>query len=89
VNPISKSQSDRFEKSLFRCEPEGKTFWGMGSLLTPGNFSLGKNSTEKEVSPTSHQIFNPSDIHNVNARSNDHIPIGNFRLQIVDLKSEI
>src|SRR4030042_1433712 len=72
LDAISKSPSNCFEKGLLGCEPNGKTFGGAGPFLTPDDFSLRKDPTKEEVSPTSHHTFDPFDIHNVEANANTH-----------------
>src|SRR4030043_977860 len=72
LNTVSKPPSDGFEKSLFCRKSSGKAFRGPSSLLTPNNFFLGKNPTEKEISPSSHHTFDPINIHNINTNSNNH-----------------
>jgi hypothetical protein len=72
LDAISKASSNGFEKGLLGCEPNGKTFGGAGPFLTPDDFSLRKDPTKEEVSPTSHHTFDPFDIHDVDAISNNH-----------------
>ena len=77
LDTISKAPSNGFEKGLLGCKPNGKTFGGAGPLLTPDDFSLCKDPTKEEVSPTSHHTFDPFDIHDVDTGSNDHFKIRN------------
>src|SRR4030066_454943 len=89
LNSIPQSGSDRLKKGLFGRKKDGKTFSRSGPSLAPEDLLLRKYPAKEEISPAGHHVFNPLDIHNVNAGTKDHIPIADFRLQIADLKSEI
>src|SRR5512136_1994268 len=75
LNSMSQSGSDRLEKSLFGCKEDGKTFRRSGPSLAPKDLLLRKYSAEEEISPAGHHVFDPLDIHNVNAGTKNHIPI--------------
>src|SRR4030043_716453 len=72
LNTVSKPPSNGFEKRLFCRKSSGKAFRGTGSPLTPNDLFLGKNPTEKEISPSSHDTFDPINIHNIDTCSNNH-----------------
>jgi hypothetical protein len=82
LDAVSKPPSNGFEESLFCREPDGKTFGGPGPLPTPNDLFLCKDPTKKEVSPASHQTLDPTNVHNINTRSNDHIKISEFGMRI-------
>ena len=73
LDTIPKPTSDGLEKGLLGCKSSGKTFRGASSLLTPYDFFLCIEPTKKEVSPTSHHMFDPFNINDVNACTENHI----------------
>jgi hypothetical protein len=73
LDTVSKPPSDGFKESLFCREPDGKTFGWPGPLLAPDDLFLCKDPTKKKVSPASHQMLDPINIHNINTRSNNHL----------------
>src|SRR4030042_1176800 len=87
LNSIPQSGSDRLEKGLFGCKKDGKTFSRSGPSLAPEDLLLRKYPAKEEISPAGHHLFNPFDLHNVDTGTNNHIPIADFRSQIVGLKS--
>jgi hypothetical protein len=74
--------SDCLEKSFFGRKPEGKTGRGSGSLLTPLDFSLGKDPVQEEFSPACDDPLHPLDLDHVNAGADNHLLL----LQIVDCR---
>ncbi len=72
VDPFAKSQPHGFEKGFFGCKSNGETFRGSGLLLTAADFSFGEETDEEEVTPTGDEVFDPFDIHDIDARSNNH-----------------
>ena len=82
LDAVSKPPPDGFEESLFGCEPDGKTLRGPGPLPTTDDLFLCKDPTKKEISPAGHQALDPTNIHNINACSNDHIKISEFGMRI-------
>jgi hypothetical protein len=72
LDTLAKAHSNGFEKGLLGCKSSGEAFGGAGSVLTPDDFSLGKEPTQEEVSPTSHHTFDPFNTDDVDAISNNH-----------------
>jgi hypothetical protein len=82
LDTISKAPSNSFEKGLLGCKPNGKTFGGASPFLTPDDFSLCKDPSKEEISPTGHYTFDPFNIHDVNTRAENHLKISEFGLGI-------
>src|SRR4030042_850651 len=85
LDSVSKPPTNGLEESLFGCKPNGKTFRRPSPFLAPDNLLLCKDSTKKEVSPTGHHPFDPFNIDNVDAGSNDHM----LQFQILDCRLQI
>ncbi len=72
VNPFAESPSNGFEKGFFGCKSNGKTFGGSGLSLAAVDFSFGEDTLEEEVTPPGDEVFNPFNIHDIDACSKDH-----------------
>jgi hypothetical protein len=73
LNSISKAPSYCFQKSLFGCKTGCIALGRSRSFLTPEDFFLGEDPVEEVVSPTVHHPFDPFNIHDVDACSQNHL----------------
>jgi hypothetical protein len=87
LDTVPEPPSDGFEEGLFCRKSDGEALSRAGLALTPGDLFLCKDSTQKKISPTAHQMLDSINVHNVNTRSDDHTTISECGIRNAEVKS--
>lgn len=72
ADALAKSQPNCFEKGFFGCKSNGETFGRSGLCPATVDFSFAKDTTQEEVTPAGNEVFDPFDVNDIDARSDDH-----------------